>query len=87
MVKLRRTCQCVSVRWQQTVKYLEELTLLFRFLHGIQAEDTARLLLDLGSGASSTPSTVPGSSFGLNGRGGITTNVGESKLRPSEAVK
>lgn len=73
MVRRRRTVDFLSRDpvLQCTLWYL---TLLFRFLQGIQAEDTALLLPDFCSEPSSIPSIVPGSSFGRIGRGGITTS-------------
>lgn len=42
-----------------------------RFLQGMQADDTARLLDDFVSAAESTPSTELTSSLGRIGRGGM----------------
>ena len=48
-----------------------ELTFDLRFLQGMQADDTARLLDDFVSAAESTPSVELTSSLGRIGRGGM----------------
>jgi hypothetical protein len=48
-----------------------ELTFDLRFLHGMHADETARLLDDLASAGESTSSVDVTSSLGRNGRGGI----------------
>jgi len=56
------------------------LTFDLRFLHGIQADETARRLDDFESGPPSPPSWALASSFGFSNRGGIAQGGRESVL-------
>lgn len=70
MARRRHTVRIVSylpIGIQQ-----EEPTFDLRFLHGMQADETARRFDALVSAGESTPSTELTSSFGRRGRGGMS---------------